>query len=178
MSKGKIAFGIVAGLFTIYVAAVPYITVHQMKSAAENHDGEALSEYIEFPSVRQSLKDQMNVMFAKKMAEDDKMKDNPFAALGAAFAGVFVDKMVDAYVTPAGITQLMAGEKPQPHAGRGEESSSGDDREPLADASMSYESFDKFVVRVKDNNKSAEGKFILRRRGLDWKLTEIIVPLE
>ena len=96
MSKWKVVLGIAAGLFAIYVVAAPYITVHQMKSAAESHDGEALSEHVEFPSVRQSLKDQMNDMFAKKMAESDEMKNNPFAAFGAALAGMMVDKMVDA----------------------------------------------------------------------------------
>lgn len=173
MSKGKIV-AVIGGLFAIYVAAAPYITVHQMKSAAESHDGEALSEHIEFPSVRQSLKDQMNAMFIKEMAKDE-MKDNPFAALGAAFAGVMVDKMVEAYVTPAGITQLMAGEKPKP--AQGEESGGGSGRKPLSDASMSYESIDKFVVKVKGGT-GEEGKFVLRRRGIGWKLTEIIIPLD
>lgn len=172
MSKRKV-IAIVGGLFAIYVAAAPYITVHQMKSAAESHDGEALSEHIEFPSVRQSLKDQMNAMFMKEMAKDE-MKDNPFAALGAAFAGVIVDKMVEAYVTPAGITQLMAGEKPKP----GQDAESGRDsgRKPLEDASMAYESMDKFAVKVKGGT-GEEAKFVLRRRGIGWKLTEIIVPL-
>lgn len=82
MSKGKVALGIAAGLFAIYVAAAPYITVYQMKSAAEDHDGEALSVHIEFPSVRQSLKDQMNAMFSKRMAEDAEMKDSPFFGIG------------------------------------------------------------------------------------------------
>ncbi len=132
-----------------------------MRVAAEDHDGEELSEHIEFPSVRQSLKDQMNAMFAKKMAEDEEMKDNPFAALGAAFAGLLVDKMVDAYITPAGITQLMAGEKPQP--GAEQEGGSNSSRKPLSDASMGYESLDKFVVRVKGQD-GGEGKFVLRRR--------------
>jgi len=173
MSKGKI-IAVIGGLFAIYVAAAPYITVYQMKSAAESHNGEALSEHIEFPSVRQSLKDQMNAMFMKEMAKDE-MKDNPFAALGAAFAGVMVDKMVEAYVTPAGITQLMAGEKPKP--AQGGESGGGSGRKPLSDASMSYESLDKFVVKVKGGT-GEEGKFVLRRRGIGWKLTEIIVPLD
>lgn len=92
-----------------------------------------------------------------------------------AFAVMMVDKMVDAYVTPAGITQLMAGEKPgtsQVEDGSGRTSS-----KPLAIASMSYESLDKFVVLVKgDDGEGA--KFVLRRRGLGWKLTDIIVPLE
>lgn len=173
MSKGKI-IAVIGGLFAIYVAAAPYITVHQMKSAAESHDGEALSEHIEFPSVRQSLKDQMNAMFMKEMAKDE-MKDNPFAALGAALAGAMVDMMVEAYVTPAGITQLMAGEKPKP--AQGGESGGGSGRKPLSDASMAYESLDKFVVKVKGGT-GEEGKFVLRRRGFGWKLTEIIIPLD
>ncbi len=172
MSKKKI-IAVVGVLFAGYVATAPYITVHQMKSAAESQDGEALSEYIEFPSVRQSLKDQMNAMFMKEMAKE-KTKDNPFSALGAAFGGVIVEKMVDAYVTPAGISQLMAGEKPKSTEEGGPYSSFG--REPLTDASMSYESVDKFVVKVKGGT-GEEGKFVLRRRGIGWKLTEIIVPI-
>ncbi len=171
MSKGKVA-AVIGVLLAIYIGAAPYITVYQMRSAAESQDGEALSEHIEFPSIRQSLKDQMNAMFMKEMAKDE-MKDNPFAALGAAFAGIMVDKMVEAYITPAGITQLMSGEKPRQ---KEEDSSSEPARKPLSDASMSYESLDKFVVRVKGNNEE-EAKFVLRRRGFGWKLTDIIIPL-
>lgn len=177
MSKGKAALVVAAGLFVIYMVAAPYITVYQMKSAAEDHDGEALSEHIDFPSVRQSLKDQINVMFAKKMAEDKDMKDNPFAALGAVFAGTMVDKMVDAYVTPAGITQLMAGQKPKTSTESGSVTVSESEREPLSNASMSYESLSKFVVTV-EGNDGEEGRFILRRQGISWKLTSIIVPFE
>jgi hypothetical protein len=176
MSRSKIlaAIGLVLFAISIYIAASPYITVYQMKSAAERHDGEALSEHIEFPSVRQSLKDQMNAMIMKEMAKDE-MKDNPFAALGAAFGGFMVDKMVEAYVTPTGITGLMAGE--QPKLTEGGESTGSSARKPLSDASMSYESLNKFVVKVKGDN-GEEARFVLRRRGISWKLTEIIMPLE
>lgn len=178
MSKGKVFLGIAAGLLAIYVAAGPYIVVQQIRFAAEERDGEALSEHVEFPSVRQSIKDQVNAEFAKQMAEDPSMQDNPFAALGAAFAGVMVDKMVDAYITPAGITRLMAGEKPtQRSVPRGGEQPGQTERRPLADATMAYESLHKFVVKVK-SEEGGEGKFILRRQGLvGWKLTEIIIPL-
>jgi Protein of unknown function (DUF2939) len=176
MSRGKIiaVIGLVLFAISIYIAASPYITVYQIKSAAERHDGEALSEHIEFPSVRQSLKDQMNAMLMKEMAKGET-KDSPFAALGAAFAWLMVDKMVETFVTPVGITQLMAGEKPQPT--EGEKSGGNSARKPLSDASMSYESLNKFVVKVKGDN-GEEGKFVLRRRGISWKLTEIIVAPE
>lgn len=172
MGKGKLLAGL-AAMFAIYVAAAPYIAVHQMKSAAESRDGEALSEYIEFPSVRQSLKDQMNAVFMKEMTNE--LEGNPFAAVGAAFAGMMVDKMVDAVVTPAGITQLMSGEKPNPTENG--ESAGATAREPFAKASMSYESLSKFVVTVKGDTGD-EGKFVLRRRGIGWKLTEILIPIK
>lgn len=181
MSKGKIALAIAVGFFVVYMVASPYITANQMRLAAEAHDGEALSEYIEFPSVRQSLKDQMNVLFLKELSEDEGMQDNPFAALGAAFAGMVVEKMVDAYVTPTGITQLMLGENPEPGFDQRDykkrDKSSSAEPEPFAKATMAYESFDKFVIRV-DTEDGGEAKFVLRRRGLGWKLTEIILPLE
>lgn len=174
----KVGLAIAAGVFATYAVAAPYITVYEIKSAAEARDGEALSEYIEFPSVRQSIKDQLNAQFAKEMANDPGMKGNPFAFLGAALAGTMVDKAVDAYITPAGISQLLEGEKPNPGSGGSAQptaGASGAERKPLPNASMSYESFDKFVVNFKLDGGS-DGKLILRRRGIGWKLVDIILP--
>lgn len=177
MSKAKIitAIGI---LVILYIAATPYIAFHHMKSAAERRDDQALSEYIEFASVRQNLKDQLNAAFMKEIRKD-KSEDQPFAALGTMIAGVMFDKIIDKilnmYVTPAGIALLMSGEKP---ALRVDVEPSMDFRRTLwPDASMSYESLDKFVIRIKDKNNE-EVKFILRRRGLGWKLTEILIPFD
>ena len=75
MSRWKTVLGITAVLFAAYIVAAPYITVHQMSSAAENHNGEALSEHVEFPSVRQSIKDQMNAMFVKRMCSGLMISD-------------------------------------------------------------------------------------------------------
>jgi hypothetical protein len=175
VTLGKIGAVALAILVGGYVAGAPYLVAYQMKSAAEANDGEALSEHIEFPSVRQSLKDQMNASLAKGMYLDAEIQDNPFAALGAAFAGVMVDKMVDTYVNPAGITQMMAGEKPQSTDGSND--SSNQEKQPFSNASMSYTNANKFVISVLDDER-AESRFILRRRGLEWKLTEILIPLD
>ena len=178
MSKMKIIGGVIVIFVVGFLFAAPYITVFQMKSAAEKHDGEVLSKYIDFPVLRESLKDQMNVMFEKEMPEEEE--DNSLSAIRTALVGKIaekmVDKMVDAFVTPAGITELMMGEKPN----SGSESSSSNhdsSSEPFANASMSYESFSKFSVTIKDDESNEETKFILRRRGIGWKLTEIMLPL-
>ena len=161
------------GLAALYFVLSPLLTVYQMRSAAERRDGEALAEHVEFPAVRQDLKDQLNVALGMSMAEE--MEDNPFAVLGGLLGGVIIDKMVDAYVTPAGITQLMQGEVP-------EESSTGDGsmgeprERPFEGARYRYEAWNRFSVTVMDDDGD-EVKFTLRRRGIGWKLTGIRLPL-
>lgn len=176
MNKAVIG-GIAAMAVLGYLAATPYLTVHQMKSAADDRDSEALSEYIEFPSVRQSMKDQFNAVVMQSMASDQSMAGNPFAAMGAAFAGAIVDRMVDAFVTPAGITAMMSGEMPG-KGGANEQAPTEPTDKPFDRASIDYESISKFAVEVQGDD-GKEVRFIFRRRGIvDWKLTEILFPMD
>lgn len=170
----RLIFAAIGVLFVSFVVAAPYFTVHQMKKAARDHDGEAFSEYVDFPSVRQSIKDQVNAALLSDMASE-KVDENPFAAMGVALAGVIVDKVVEAYVTPAGISRLMSGENVD--ASEEGRSSTEYGTHPLSNAAMSYESLSKFVVTV-NAGSNREGRFVLRRRGLEWKLTEILIPLK
>ena len=61
MSK-KITF-ISIGLIVLFVVAYlllsPYLVLNKIKKHAEMNNEEAISTYIDFPSVRHSLKDQM-----------------------------------------------------------------------------------------------------------------------
>ena len=163
--------GIIVTLVTGYIFAAPYITVYQMKIAVENHDGEALSEHIDFPSLRQHLKDQLNVQLATEM------EDNPFTAIAVTFGGMLGGKVIDTYVTPAGIMELMKGESPDTE-NTGSSIQKDTPLEPLTNVSMSYASFNKFSVTVKKTESGEDVKFNLRRKGIRWKLTEILLPLE
>lgn len=157
-----------------YILTTPYLAVYQMKIAAENQDGEALSEHIDFPVLRQNLKDQLNARLGVELVET--MDDNPFTALGAAFGGMLVGKMIDVYVTPAGIIELMKGESLATESSDGS-TEKQTQSEPFADVSISYESFSKFSVTIRQNTELAEEvKFNLRRKGMAWKLTEILLP--
>ena len=104
------------------MVAAPYITVHQIRDAAKRQDGEALSEHIDFPSIRQSFKDQANAAFAKEVLQDKKLRGHSYAPIGMAIAGVMVERLIDAYVTPAGITILMSGDIPELENGKDPES--------------------------------------------------------
>ncbi|GAA3540512.1 hypothetical protein GCM10022394_20360 [Zobellella aerophila] len=168
-----------------YLAAMPYITVNQIREAADRRDSRALAQHVEFDSVRQSLKDQLNARLLQGLGGE--IKQNPFTALGAAFANMMVDGLVDTYMTPAGIEQLMRGETPAPgipsrsssqnKTQSGSQSDPYKPNKPFSDASMGYVSPNTFVVTMKDENEE-EARFILRRRGLEWKLTAIVLPLD
>ena len=159
-----------------YVFAAPYLTAYQMKTAVENFDGEALSERIDFPSLRQSLKDQANAMLGKEFAE--KMTDGDgFATLGAvlgiSFGGAMAEKMIDVYVTPASVMDLMKGEKPKSESAGGPV----ERRQAFAEISMGYESLDKFSMTTEGSGSDDEVKLVFRREGItEWKLTEVLLP--
>ena len=170
--SGRWLVTLLAVLVIAYLAAGPYITVYHLRMAAKERDASALSEYVDFPRVRQSLKDQINARLLNKMASNSDAKDNPFGVLASAFAGTIVDKMVDAYMTPEGLVGLMSGDKVVLQGRRQRAHSAAN--EPLSGGSMSYESLNEFVVQGRGDSS----KFVLRRYGLGGKLAEIQIPAD
>lgn len=161
---------IVAG----YIAAGPFIAIHEIKSGVEHQDPEKISAYADFSALRTNLKEQINALFMKQVASD--LKDNPFAALGMAFASKLAEGMVDSFVTPASLSNLMAGKKPQqPNGVEGPQESNSQKPEPFKDARYTYDSSSKFSVWVK-NDSCEETRFVLTRNGLSWKLSNIVIP--
>ncbi|MBL8199489.1 MAG: DUF2939 domain-containing protein [Chromatiales bacterium] len=169
--RAKVASLVAVLLIGGYVFAGPYIAVHQVKAAAIARDGEALTEHVDFVALRQSLKDQFNAMLVSDVATSKS--GGGFAELGAALASVMMEKMIDALVTPAGITALVKGDIPDP---AGDSDGADDSREPFNGASMSYASLNKFVV-TQQNDDGDDVRIVFRRRGLTWKLCEILMPL-
>lgn len=161
-------------LLLAYAVAAPYIVVYQIRDAVQAHDGEELSEHVDFDSLRQSFKDQLNLMLIEQ-TKSANPSDDGFAVLGTALAGAMIDKVVDVYITPAALSSMLKGDNPLPSA-KGARSTAPVHK-PFAGSSMSYSSFSKFVVRS-NNDNGDEVSFIFRRRGIDWKLCEILLPLD
>ena len=172
-NKAKLSLVAVLIVFGVWFFFTPHLAVSGMKSAAESRDAAKLSGYVNFPELKESLKATFN---AKLASEVTKEKDgNPFAALGAAMAAAFVNPMIDALVTPESLAMMMEGDKPQPGKG-GSQSSQSDSS---ADTSMSYESFDRFVVTVKKKGETGEPVgLVFNRDGMfSWKLSAIRLPI-
>ena len=181
MKKSLIGIAVIVFLFIGYLIISPYLTLHNIKSAVKSNDSYAISEYMDFPSIRRNLKEQLNMIVAKEMSDNEEMKDNPFAVFGAAIAESLIDGVINAYVTPAGMARVISGKKididiESEKRINKEAVNNASDKTPLSGASMEYKSFNKFVINIKDE-EGGEVQFVLRRRWLGWKLTEIILPI-
>lgn len=170
----KIAVASVLALLIGWYVASPYITLHQMRSAAESRDAEELSEHIDFPAVKESLKASFS---ARMIAEAAKSPDdNPFAGAGAALAIAMIGPMIDSLITPQAIALMMKGEKPNRPQTDAEPKSASED-EP--EVSSGYTGINTFEVDV-SSKSDPDAKISLRfkRHGLfSWKLTSIDMPM-
>lgn len=168
---------IVAVLLTIalvgYIAAGPFITIHQIKAGVAKQDSELLSENVDFPLLRSNVKEQLSAYLVKKAASE--LNNNPIESLVMGIASKFVDGAVDAFVTPSGLANLMEGKQPKQKQSV-DEKQVETKRQLFSNARYSLDSAHKFSIWVKDD-KGKEIRFVLTRYGLSWKLTNIIIPM-
>lgn len=74
-----------------YLFASPYLTIYQIRQAIEQEDSAALASHIDFPSVRQSLKDQVNAQMLQDMPQAPS-SERGLAALGAILASSMLER--------------------------------------------------------------------------------------
>lgn len=174
----KIIGAIIALVVVIcgYLYASPYIAINNIKNAAQAGDSEKVSKYIDYPSVRRSFKDQMNAMMMKEMANH---KDDGFVALGAMLASTMVDKMIDGFVTPEGMTMMMQGKDLKDAAQSSEGTSTTETKEEdQPEYKTRYTSYSDFEVVIQDPNDSKAVTVKMVRDGLSWKVNKIVVPMD
>jgi hypothetical protein len=144
-----------------------------MRKAAENKDWVALSDYVDYPALRESLKANISAMTAKEVAKSKE--GGAFEALGAALAAAMINHLVDALVTPEAVAILMKGESPQV-----DESGSPAPTKPTSETetSMGYEGLNRFVVRAKEKGSSEDPvELVFLRHGVfSWKLSGLRLP--
>ncbi|KUY93146.1 hypothetical protein WS50_21140 [Burkholderia territorii] len=98
-----------------YAYASPYVALGRLKSAIDARDAQAVSEYVDFPSLRISLKQQVTEELMRRI--DTLKKDNPFAVIGALIGPALIGPLVDTYATPEGVAALMRGIPPRGNPG-------------------------------------------------------------
>lgn len=180
-----VAAGVVLAAFLVAAYFVsPIIALHGLTTAAKAGDRAKLERGVDFPAVRESLKAQLKAVMTRSVAEDPKLRDNPFAALGQMLLVGVIDKAVDAYATPDAIAEMVATNKAPEHI-------STDTPPPppieqpkpkaksTTEAHYAYQGLNHFhaTYRDKTDQPGEELGLVMERRGLfTWKLVKIELP--
>jgi len=176
MKSKSIVVSLAALAAGVWLYFTPHLAVGSMKDAAQARDAEKLSSYVDFPALKESLKSTFNAKIAQEVAAQGQ--DQPYAAMGAMFAAALINPMIDAMVSPEGLTMMLKGEKPVQQPGNGQHENGTSSSEDT-DTSMSYEGFSTFLVKVSQkDNPDEQVSLVFERDGLiSWKLSAIRIPM-
>ena len=183
MSK-KLQVSIIAIVLLIFafVYTSPYLAIYQIRQALKNEDSAALAAYVDFPSVRQGIKDPLNTELVKKSPEHAQASEGGFAAFGALLAS----SMVDVMVSLQGIAMLLQGKKlkeslpfqTQPEQSEQQQTQAGAQAKEKLSYRGKYQSFNRFVVQIQYPYPKPPVTVTMQRQGLSWKVTQIVLPIE
>jgi hypothetical protein len=84
----------------------PFLAFGEMQSAAKANDADTFNTHIDYPRLRESLKEQFSSNMAEQMGKSTD-SSNPFAAFGTMLGLAMVDKLVDAMVRPETVMRGM-----------------------------------------------------------------------
>ncbi|WP_213764020.1 DUF2939 domain-containing protein [Caballeronia sp. dw_19] len=206
MSLSRTSKSVVITLLVVVVVAVlgviyasPYIALDRLKRAADARDAQTVNQYVDFPLLRESLKDQVGQLLTRKI--DIQKSGNPLAMIGAMIGAALIGPLVDSYATPDGVAAILNGIPPRGDPGEkppvpseasgavvvAPEAAQASQPQPAAPVVASpsapkpppqttagYRSFDTFAVNYQHGTGDARYSAILRRYGLfSWKLVAV-----
>ncbi|MBK3781350.1 DUF2939 domain-containing protein [Paraburkholderia nemoris] len=177
--------------------ASPYMALNTLKRAADARDAQTVNEYVDFPALRESLKQQVTGLLTRRL--DGQGNGNPLAAIGAMIGVALIGPLVDAYATPDGVAALLNGMPPRGNPGERPPVPAGAGNPPAATAAApepapavagnngnsatppqppqttaGYRGLNEFVVSYQHGAGDARYSAILRREGLfTWKLAAV-----
>lgn len=163
--------------FIGWIAAGPYLAMHGIHQAIEKKDIQQLGRHVDYPALRTNIKAQVENRIAHEI--NQRFGDQA-GSMNPGVAGMLSDNAVDAMTSPAGIAILLQGSSLAQHAAGSIDPQRGSTTtpppyDPLKDAKTGFRSPSRFVATV----HSAKGNpvdFVFERRGLRWRLTNIILP--
>lgn len=180
--------------------AWPYYSLYQLSEAVDQGDEIALESLVDWTSLKQGLKGDLAILIAKSVAAEPE--NEPGSALAAGFLAVFgpafVDKIVDAYVTPQGLAQLFKEKrvnlknKQVDTPTKSKESPTGDNETNTVNSAseafwnnLEYAFFTRspfmFLVELKSKDKEDENqeplKLLMKWQNGGWELTRLILPM-
>lgn len=177
--KKSLIVGVAAGaavLFALAWAAAPVLAAQALIRAAKAGDGPKIERLVDFPSLRESLKSELNAELAARMNRDPRISDSGLGGLGMMLAPMILSGAVDTLVTPEVVARMVTtAEAPDPTR-RPAPEPAGDEKDGAdIHQAWGYRGLNEFAVTLTDRDQPDDRlALILERRGLfDWKLAAV-----
>jgi len=142
----------------------PLYSMSQLREAALAGDEAELTERVDFPALRESLKSELRARLEAE-AERGAMSNDPFAAMGSALVMGMIEPMVDTIVSAKGIKSLVAFGQFDTRGGR-----SGQDKLKWT---IERDSFDRVLASPSAGSGDEGLSLVFDRDGLGWKLVGV-----
>ncbi|WMJ69720.1 DUF2939 domain-containing protein [Stenotrophomonas sp. 24(2023)] len=157
----------------------PYLAVHGLSQAIEERDSARLVRYVDFPSVRASLRAQFNDYLVRQAGPD--VAASPFGALLYGLGDQVGGAAVDTLVTPMGIGAMLQGhvlwKRGRNELQGGDAWAATEPAQPLKRAHHHFERLNRFVVDVDRGPGQPPLQVVLEPQGLRWKVVELRLGL-
>jgi len=159
----------------------PYYALYDLANSINRADPTGLERRIEWASVRQGLREDLNQFFVRNVAQEIAGRGFPGAAvsasLGAMIGPALIDKTLNALATPQAVAALIAHGKVAARSGNVTDSGTAGEHglqlNMLKYAFFSSSPFD-FKVEIASANEAPI--VLLFTWNGDWRLTRVVVP--
>jgi hypothetical protein len=172
MNKSVIRTAAIAllALACAWIYFSPYLAVRSFQQAVEAGDVPRISDHVNFPALRESIKAHMLSKVTTEAATSKK--GGAFAAMGAVLMSAMMGPLIDAMISPEGLANMLKGEKPTT-VGKG---SSRGNVAPKVIQTMGYENMNRFLLTTTNEGSSDSVSLVFTREGFSWKLTALRMP--
>jgi hypothetical protein len=172
------AVAVIVGLFLIAYFASPFLAVRGLISAAKAGDEAGLEQRVDFPALRQSMKNEMNARMVAEMRKDLGDNDNALSGLGMLLAPSLISSAVDGLITPKAVAAMVnEAREPRTSDAVGNPEPKSDDSGRIK-RSYAYRGLDTFAVTLHDErHPDRRIDLLLERNNLFfWKLAGVDLP--
>lgn len=150
--------------------STPWFAMSGLRDAARDGDKAELSQRIDFPALRESLK----VQLTKQIEDEAARSASPLevSAAGSGLAKTFVEGMVDSVITPDSMASLLVSGSLVPKL-------DGQSQKDI-EWRVKRDGFSTFRAWPEDQTEAepnaATPALVFKRSGLSWRLSAIEIP--
>jgi len=153
--RNSIIFAVLLLMYFVW----PYWSIYRFNLMIKSQNTDAISDEIDFPSLRASVKEQITLFSSEIFPKDSENKTTLFSGLASVLCNQLTETLVNELATPSGLKPLLAGKLQDENTTASE---------GLRDITYAFfRNPTTFLVKTK------ESTLIFRLRDWTWKLSEI-----